>query len=96
MSWRWFVREYHFDNETTMNVVEMILYEEVIILQRDDKNFRIDDLLWEGSNFITHKRENLLQESVWRVQLEELPRHDSVLEHIISQGSAHTCWIGSF
>ena len=38
---------------------------------------------------LAHEREvNLLRESVWRVQLEELPRHKSVLERI-SRSSAH-------
>ena len=41
---------------------------------------------------MTHERENLLRESVWRVQLEELPRHKSVLERI-SRSSAHTSQI---
>ena len=39
-----------------------------------------------------HERENILRESVWRVQLEELPRHKSVLERI-SRSSAHTSQI---
>ena len=40
---------------------------------------------------MTHERENLLRESVWRVQLEELPRHKSVER--ISRSSAHTSQI---
>ena len=58
---------------------------------------------FEGVRLAHGVEENLLRESVWRVQVEELPRHKSVLERIsrISKLSTHfanrvSCWIGPF